>query len=285
VQNAGTFVQENLTAATSISYSAPAAFDGQSIGASFSATRVGRLAEPATTAFDPANSPAPRSGSLLPSLNVSWSYGSAVGTLWSVGAEFGWNASFTASLTHPMFGGTDSAMAASGAAAFYRRMPQWFSWMRHHAVAIRTSGGMSAGSSPTLGPYFIGGFYDPPLFDTFRNLLVQGGVVLRGYAPGSNVGRHFTLTNAEYRFPILNVDRGPSTLPIFFNRVTAAAFVDIGATMNTFESIPWKVGAGGELWFDTFLAYVAGVQFRVGYARGFQEGGAHQVYFVAAAPY
>jgi len=124
-----------------------------------------------------------------------------------------------------------------------------------------------------------------PVVDTVRNVLIQGGITLRGYPPVIEAGRSYTLGNIEYRFPIVNVDRGPSTLPFFLNRVTGNVFFDYGSAFDQFTDAHFKSGTGAELWFDTTLGYIAAFTFRIGYARGLASGGIDKTYFVAAVPY
>ena len=83
----------------------------------------------------------------------------------------------------------------------------------------------------------------------------------------------------------INVDRGISTLPIFFERINGAVFCDYGSAFNDAATAEFKTGVGGELWFDTTLSYVVGFTFRLGYARGLASGGLDKVYFVAAVPF
>ena len=121
--------------------------------------------------------------------------------------------------------------------------------------------------------------------DTIRNLLIQGGVTLRGYPPVSLGGRSYLLGNAEYRFPIANFDHGSTTLPAFLNRITGTFFFDYGSAFDVFADARFKSGAGAELSFDTTLGYVAPFTFRLGYARGLASLGIDKVYFVAAVPF
>jgi outer membrane protein assembly factor BamA len=158
-------------------------------------------------------------------------------------------------------------------------------WLSHHSVALHLGAGTSGGDFPGRGAFYVGSFVDLPLVDTLRNQLFQGGLVLRGYQPVAISGRSYTLMNAEYRFPIVNVDRGDSTMPVFLNRITGAAFVDYGSAFDVFADANFKTGAGGELWFDTTLGYVAMFTFRLGYARGLASGGIDKIYFVAALPF
>ena len=85
--------------------------------------------------------------------------------------------------------------------------------------------------------------------------------------------------------PIANFDRGPSTLPIFFNRISGNAFVDYGSAFDDAATAKFKTGTGGELWFDATLGYVIGFTFRLGFAHGWASGGMDKAYFVAAVPF
>src|SRR5204862_7738169 len=106
--------------------------------------------------------------------------------------------------TDPVIGSQFAGFAASSDLSIYYTMP----WLRHHSLALHLGGGTSGGNFPGRGAYFVGGFVDFPLVDAVRNLLIQGGLTLRGYAPVALAGRSYTLFNAEYRFPIVNIDRG-----------------------------------------------------------------------------
>jgi outer membrane protein assembly factor BamA len=101
----------------------------------------------------------------------------------------------------------------------------------------------------------------------------------------AEAGSYYALMNAEYRFPIANVDRGLSTLPIFLNRISGAGFVDYGSAFGNAASAEFKTGVGGELWLDTTLGYFFSFTFRAGYAMGLASGGTNKAYFVAATPF
>lgn len=144
---------------------------------------------------------------------------------------------------------------------------------------------MSGGTFPGAGNFYVGGFSDPNWLDTIRNLLTQGSLVLRGYPTVSQTGKYYGLLNAEYRFPIVNIDRGPSTVPLFLNRLSGNVFFDVGSAFDEPRTAKFRTGFGAELWLDATLGYLAGFSFRLGYARGLATGGIDKVYFVVAAPY
>ncbi len=114
---------------------------------------------------------------------------------------------------------------------------------------------------------------------------MQGGIQLRGYPVVAEAGNYYALFNGEYRFPIVNVDRGLSTLPAFLNRINGDFFVDCGSAFSNPNSAQFLTGVGGELLFDAMFGYVLSFEFRVGYARGLSDLGTDKVYFVAAVPF
>jgi len=273
--------QDSVVLQSSVSYPLPRAFDTQSFTLSYSATRTGVRLPQYAQRLDPYETPAFPTGTFLTFLTLSWSYTNARRFLWSVGHEQGFSASAYVSATHPALASEYTAYSAGATVTHYFLMP----WLRHHALGLAASANTSGGNSPNRSTYFVGGFVDVPLFDTVRNVLVQGGIVLRGYPVGVLSGRSSALLNAEYRFPILNVDRGPSTAPFFFNRVTGAVFVDYGSAFDDAATARFKTGVGAELWFDMQVAYFLSFTFRAGYARGLASGGIDKPYFVAAVPF
>jgi hypothetical protein len=275
------WLQDSIGADTGVSFPMPSAFDGQTLGMSYSASRIsGELPVPVSQ-YDPYQPVTVPVRGTLGALNLGWSYSNAQRYLWSLTAEKGFSTSANVSLTDPWLGSSFSGFAASTDIGVYLTMP----WLQHHTVTLHGNVGTSAGNFPGRGPFFVGGFVDYPVVDTVRNILIQGGVVLRGYEPVTLVGRNVALFNGEYHFPIANIDRGLSTLPLFFQRVSGTVFFDYGSAFNAPETAKFKSGVGGELWFDSTLAYVVGFTFRLGYARGLASQGIDKVYFVAAVPY
>ncbi len=275
------YVQEAVGIATGISYSLPGQFDGQSFSANYSAARLGVQYPSSTGHIDPYETPTYPGAGMLGTLSVGWGYSNAQRYLWSIGPEKGFSLNANLDFTNPALASDFSGFAASTSFATYATMP----WLRHHSLGLHASGGTSGGNFPGRGPYFVGGFVDLPLYDTVRNILIQGGITMRGYPTVIEAGRNFALFNAEYRFPILNVDRGLSTLPIFFQRLSGNVFVDYGSAFDFAETAKFKTGTGAELWFDSLLGYVIGFTFRIGYAHGWASGGLDKVYFVAAVPF
>jgi hypothetical protein len=274
-------VQESAGMTTSLSYSQPRAFDSRTYAISHSVYRLGVERPMPLEKLDPYETPSLPPRGLASTVGFSYAFSNAEGFLWSVGPERGFSASLSVNVSDPMLGSSVSGFVANGDFTTYLRMP----WLKHHALALHAGGGTSGGTVPGSGAFYVGGFVDLPLVDTVRNALIQGGITLRGYPPTVISGRSYALTNAEYRFPILNVDRGDSTLPIFLNRISGAVFVDYGSAFDELRDSRFKTGVGGELWSDWYLAYLLPFTFRLGYARGLARLGIDKFYFVAAVPY
>jgi hypothetical protein len=275
------WIQEEVGVSTGIGYSMPRPFDSQSFSASYSVARVaGELPLPSSQ-LNPYDLPGVPTRGTLGAIHLGWGYSNAESYLWSVGAEHGFSVGAGFDMADPWLASDFTGYAASFNFATYLLMP----WARHHALALHVGGGYGGGNLGGRGPFYVGGFLDLPLVDTVRNTLIQGGIQLRGYPVAYEIGSDYALFNAEYRFPIANIDRGLSTLPIFLNRVSGAAFVDFGSAFDDPRQAQFKTGVGGELWFDFNLGYILGFTFRAGYAKGLASGGIDKTYFVAAVPF
>ncbi|MBX3233801.1 MAG: PD40 domain-containing protein [Labilithrix sp.] len=276
-----TVIQETMGVANTLTYYQPSSYDTRTYVVTHSLGRTGAQLPMPIERLDPYETPAFPTRGVTSTLHLAYSYSNAEGFLWSIGAERGYAYSIAFDLTDPLIGAQTSGFATNADFTMYLPMP----WIRHHTLALHAGAGTSGGAFPGRGAFFIGSFVDLPVVDTIRNVLIQGGVTLRGYPSVVQAGRSYALTNAEYRFPIVNLDRGPSTLPIFLNRINGAAFIDYGSAFDDFPLARFKTGVGAEAWFDFTLGYVASFTFRAGYARGLASGGIDKMYFVAAVPY
>lgn len=279
--NTVTVNQETTAASTSIGFYDPTPYDVRSYTLAYSFGRTGAQIATPTSAIDPYETPNFPSRGVVASMHLGFLYSNAERYLWSVASERGFSVQLGFDLTDPALGSDFAGFAVNGDFITYQLMP----WLQHHSVALHAGAGTSGGVFPGRGAFFIGSFDDLPIIDVLRNQLFQGGITLRGYPAVIESGRSYVLGNAEYRFPIWNIDRGPSTLPIFLNRLTGNVFFDYGSAFDEFRSANFKSGTGAELWSDWTLGFVQSFTFRLGYARGLASGGIDKVYFVAAVPY
>lgn len=106
---------------------------------------------------------------------------------------------------------------------------------------------------------------------------------LRGYPANVASGDGYFVASAEYRAPLVWIERGVQTFPVYLRRIWGTAFVDAGnAFQGPFHAGDLKTDAGVEAYLELMTFYSYDSQIQVGYARGFQSGGGNQFYFVAA---
>jgi outer membrane protein assembly factor BamA len=213
-------------------------------------------------------------------VSAGYSYSNAESYLYSVGPERGFSLSTNLSIADPWLGGQYAGYQASFQLANYYLMP----WARHHTIALHASGGVTGGSFPGLGAFYVGGYQDLSVINSIEHSVVQSSVLLRGYAPVTEVGSNFALFNSEYRFPIVEIERGISTLPAFLTRISGSVFTDYGSAFNNVNP-DFKIGSGGELWFDLTFGYVIGLTFRAGIEHGWSSQGITHPYFIAVAAF
>ncbi|MFK7927391.1 MAG: hypothetical protein AB8H79_04335, partial [Myxococcota bacterium] len=142
-------------------------------------------------------------------------------------------------------------------------------WSRNHVFAFRAAGGAAFGSDRFLGLYQLGGNFGDGAF----YVTPSSSRLVRGFPIGADVGDAYWLTSAEYRLPIIRVDHGISSLPVFIRALSAHAFVDAGNAFTQPQS--WRdpltdplVGVGAELRLSTILWYGVGATGRLGVATG-----------------
>ena len=142
----------------------------------------------------------------------------------------------------------------------------------HDVIALRASGGSSAGD-PTVGRTFLlGGSAADRGAIAFDS---RASSLLRGFADATLAGSRVALANAEYRFPIARPQRGVGTWPVFLHTISGAAFVDAGnAWTRTFRASAIKTSIGAELSSALVLGYATPVTVAVGAAWGHDGAGA-----------
>lgn len=178
---------------------------------------------------------------------------------------------------HPALGSELRVLELSAHFAAFIPAP----WLKSHIFALRLSGGTSLGAPDDRAAYALGGL---PVRNLFQDLISGGGFgadVIRGFLPGARRGASFYVGTLEYRMLLFRVERGLDTVPLFFDRVSFAAFVDAGdAPRDTPALADLAVGVGGELRAEIAVLYYVPITFRGGYGRGFGAGATDDVYLV-----
>jgi hypothetical protein len=276
-----TWIQEEVGLETGVSYTLNRPYDYQTFSLTYTFGRIaGNLPYP-QSGGDPYAQPTIPARGLNAVLHMGWSYSNAETYSWSVGPEKGFSVGAGVDVADAALGSQFTGYDATMNLAAYFPMP----WARHHVLGFHASTGVSGGGYLGQQLFYVGGFVDEPVIDTVLNSVTQGGFALRGYPVLAETGTDYALFNAEYRFPIVNIDRGISTLPVFINRVSGSLFVDYGSAFNDASTAEFKTGTGAELWLDFILGYTLNFTFRAGFARGWASEGIDKLYFVAASPF
>lgn len=116
----------------------------------------------------------------------------------------------------------------TGELAVYKGLGAW--GFANHVLALRASGGIGFGAGAHRGHFDVGGAEGTP--EGISGLALFGGspelFPVRGYGTNMRFGRIAWSASAEYRFPIVLVDRGIGPLPLFIDRLHGSVFFDAG---------------------------------------------------------
>jgi outer membrane protein assembly factor BamA len=139
-----------------------------------------------------------------------------------------------------------------------------------HVFALRGSAGYAQGPGADRFHFDAGGA-DGQLESVTGLGLFGGGAddfPVRGYALGERSGRFAWSATAEYRFPIVRLNRGLGLVPVHLESIHADFFADAanawGPDANPERSTLASVGA--ELSFDLTLLFSADFPLRFGFA-------------------
>jgi hypothetical protein len=186
--------------------------------------------------------------------------------------------SFSLTHTHfiPSLGNTHYDQTDFSGAYYFSR------WLPERNVL---AGFLHASIAPDLNRAILG---RTTVGGTYPGSTAQGAFVMRGYGPGTFLGKNLISSTLEYRFPLSYRYEGWGTTPLFVNRWHAALFAD-GLTLdgfnydyvtNSYRSTSlgrFFIGTGGEIKADTTMFYQLKVQVTFGlyygtYARSNPSG-------------
>jgi hypothetical protein len=175
--------------------------------------------------------------------------------------------------------GTDRTFAeVTGRLRAY--LPLWGGGHARHVLALQASGGSAFGPGAQFGHFGVGGASGA--VEDLTGLELFGGsytfLPVRGYPPSTRIGAYAWAGSAEYRFPILLVNRGLGAWPLWFDRVVGSLFVDAG---NAWEPTPLSsmaASAGAEISVGIVGFWNSGLLVRTGVAAPLVGGRNPQVY-------
>jgi hypothetical protein len=282
---------ERWVADAGVSIAFPALFQSHALSLGYSLTYAGPVGAIAgANLLDPTEFPPVVAQRVLDGrIRGAWSFSRTQRYSYDISAHEGYEGSLTFRGTDRAIGGRSSSFDVSAAIAGYIPLP--FRLRRYqHVIALRAAGGIGTFARGEGAFFSIGGFpnFDPVAFVTaLQSLAFATSTPLRGYAPSARTGSAFYQANIEYRFPIVQVDRGISTLPVYFTRLWGGLFFDAGDAWFgrvNFENI--AMGAGAELFAELVWGYFISTTLRVGFARGILgKDAATQFYGLLGTPF
>ncbi len=218
-------------------------------------------------------------------VTIQTSYSSVQRYRYSFYNERGRRLQLSLDLYNRILGSDYGDLRLQGSYTEYIPMP----WRGHQSLAFRLGGGASSGELERRGAFFVGGLSRDQ--DILRRLLTRSPLseagVMRGIAPGAYSGIYYTVGNVEYRIPLSDVDRGIGSLPVFFERVGATLFSDVGLAW-TRKPQPRDVAVtlGASLIFAFKLGFADRVDLLLQYAHGFHpEVGTDWFQLVVGRPF
>jgi len=102
----------------------------------------------------------------------------------------------------------------------------------NHVMALRLGGGLARGPGAGMDHFDVGG--------------VSRRFPVRGYPSGVVRGRAVWNASIEWRFPLVVVDRGAATWPVYLDRLSGAVFVDAGGATSTATRTTEVASVGAE---------------------------------------
>ena len=245
-----------------------------SLGAGYELSRLSKVADPFHLAA---------ADGTLAAGQIRLAYSDAKRFIRSISTEQGQRASITLRVADPALGSDFAFRQLSGAASKYLPMPwTWNGRPLHHVLAARLSGGIARGDLARRHLWELGGFDEGDPIQSILNPTGAPITILRGFRGSSFYGDVFALGSLEYRFPIVSVETGAWTLPLYLRRIHGAVFVDAGDAWNAFAEKGTSLflapnrfqlheSLGAEVRFETVLGYVLPTDVRVGCARGLEH--------------
>jgi hypothetical protein len=208
---------------------------------------------------------------VLGGIRIAWGYNNAKQYGYSIGGEDGRRLRVSYERMDEGLGSDFTMHRYVGGWHEYLTLP----YLKHHVLAGRLVGGLATGNVLVQRAFQLGS----PLLSEEIITLDEASYFLRGYPPRRFRGQRMALASLEYRFPIVNIERGIRTWPLFFRRIYGTLFADTGNAWDKNTQISeFKTGVGGEIKLDLNLAYHLRLPLRFGVAYGLDQEGVFRGY-------
>ncbi len=135
-------------------------------------------------------------------------------------------------------------------------------WSENHVFALRATGGYNFGDDVFQGIFRLGSATGEGFLTDYTPYLLT----LRGLPQITFAGEGGMVFSGEYRLPLVNVQRGLGTGPIFLKNLHMAFFADYGTVFDTSPKLnEFLLGVGAELRGNFVIAYGLPITGRLGY--------------------
>jgi Tol biopolymer transport system component len=198
-------------------------------------------------------------------------------TVFGLGPVSGFDASVSLRIDHPELGATYRGFTLNYATDVIQRL-----WGETPVIAARLVGGFRAGDLVRAGGFSLGGIPAQDIASSIVSSIRTGSTgYLRGYPARTLLGNQFHLLNVEYRQELWRVEHGLQTLPIYLRRLHLGLLSDTGIAFDNFDaSKSIKTSLGAALRLDAFFGYYVPGTFELGVARGLQDKGTTDTWFL-----
>jgi Tol biopolymer transport system component len=213
-------------------------------------------------------------------LFLTWAYSNAHSWPYSISYQEGRRLQLSLFIADPAIGGRFHTTELNWLWTEYFTPP----WARLQAFALLYSGGIGIGDKRSF--FGLGGYVQQDVLRALFLIQRQCCTYLRGYDPNAMVGDQYHLLSAEFRTPLLWLERGTATFPVYLRRLHGALFGDAGdAFVGDLKLGDIRYGVGAELRFQMTLVYYIEAELLLGYARGLSKDGGNHVYLVTSFPF
>jgi outer membrane protein assembly factor BamA len=182
------------------------------------------------------------------SVRAGWSVSSSRQFGYSISPEDGMAVRLNVEQVEPALGADGAAFTVTADGRAY--MPGLGS---NHVVAVRAALADSRGDAAMQRTFNLGG--SGVAFRAF-DMGSQSIGLLRGLPSDERAGAAVFVANLDYRCPIVRVERGIRTWPVFLRDAHGALFVDVGSAGDGLDALPAAaLSAGAELGTRLTLGY------------------------------
>ncbi len=219
-------------------------------------------------------------------VGMAWSFQNTRRFLYSISPETGRYLSLSLGISARPLGATYDTFYASWLWEEFVRIPWPLRALRNHVLAISYTGGITGGDAAHRGAFAIGGYPAQNLLKSIYDFSRPGSATLRGFGFESLVGQQFHALNVEYRFPIVWIEHGYQTFPLYLQRLHGRVFADYGGAFDgTFSFDKLHLGLGAEAIVELTYAWYYPAALQFGYAHGFGTVGGTQYYVLLNNPF